>query len=406
VDDTGEDPRVAFMSQIITKFKKLIAGGYIVLINAVNKEFLPLLHEVVSDTTHAWVSPVSSKLTSVFATIQKLGFSVSFLIQFFGDVFSFLDATLFKIICNDSQLCTPKKGIQLKYALNEIEDWSCSEHPELSHNIEKLCHIREAANLLVSPKSNLTDKVFREQLFPNLSMLQLKHLLTIFNSDSPGDRIPPTVLSTLSSSILYGSNTTTASRNNINNENINVHVVLGNFEENESFHFVDTEISDVESVLEKDDSYQFLQYIYSISEKSLPLLDSEVVVPPASPLVNINRAYSSNNLAASNASGLGASGELTPYSDSPRINNNNYNSVISSPSNGGGVLHKSKSNEQFQEDDGANSDWSENAADLAKKLAHSAKSDLGNLSKNLSSITTNITSKNWHKNLFGDVVNK
>jgi len=155
------------------------------------------------DYENEWVTAILAKLDWLDTLLRSYQLKDSFIQHVFGDMYGVMDSTLFNLICSESSLCTPARANQIKYFLSSLDNWACSDHPSNSKVIDQLCRVREAANLILGPKGNLRESSFRKSLFPHITDLQHKHLLTIFSSDSPSEKLPPTLLSNLSSQITY-----------------------------------------------------------------------------------------------------------------------------------------------------------------------------------------------------------
>eukprot|EP00026_Physarum_polycephalum_P000344 Phypoly_transcript_00344.p2 GENE.Phypoly_transcript_00344~~Phypoly_transcript_00344.p2 ORF type:complete len:606 (+),score=80.58 Phypoly_transcript_00344:1176-2993(+) len=174
-----------------------------------------------------WVTAVLAKLDWLNALLRSYQLKDSFIQHVFGDMYAVMDSTLFNLICSESSLCTPARANQVKYFLSSLDNWACSDNPTNSKIIDRLCHVREVANLILAPKGNLRESSFRKSLFPHLSDLQHKHLLTIFVPESPGEKLPPNLLSHLSAQITY-----TPGHEDLDHQAIYARHELGTFFEN------------------------------------------------------------------------------------------------------------------------------------------------------------------------------
>jgi len=150
-----------------------------------------------------WVTAVLAKLDWLDTLLRSYKLKDAFTQHVFSDMYIVMDSTLFNMLCSESSLCTPTRASQIKFFLSSLDHWACSAHPINSKIIDKLCHVREAANLFLGPKGSLRESSFRKSLFPHLSDLQHKHLLTIFIPDSSAEKLPPTLLSYLSTQITH-----------------------------------------------------------------------------------------------------------------------------------------------------------------------------------------------------------
>ncbi|EGG19477.1 C2 calcium/lipid-binding region-containing protein [Cavenderia fasciculata] len=114
--------------------------------------------------------------------ILKSNFVHSDLIQqFFSQIFYFTNAVLLNSLNNIRGLCSTANGFQMKIELSKIADWSSSMG--LHDSLCQLDPMIETTNVLVMDKKLLDEIEVVDQVCSSLSMHQVKHLLSLFQTD-------------------------------------------------------------------------------------------------------------------------------------------------------------------------------------------------------------------------------
>eukprot|EP01132_Coremiostelium_polycephalum_P006597 gene6597-8165_t len=101
--------------------------------------------------------------------------------QFFSQIFYYLNSLLLNSLNTIKGLCSVANGFQMKIELSKIQDWVSISR--LDESIPQLSPMIETTNLLVMDKELLSDPEILEQVCPSVSMYQIKHLLSFFQTD-------------------------------------------------------------------------------------------------------------------------------------------------------------------------------------------------------------------------------
>jgi DNA repair ATPase RecN len=123
--------------------------------------------------------------------------------QFFCQVFYYINTRLFNNLLRQEELCSCGSGFQIKLGLSQLEEWISkadkNDKKHLSQAAKRyLLHITEAANVLVVDKDIFTDEEMIENVFPTLTVPQIKFLLEHFQTDQYAPNpVPRNVMATL-----------------------------------------------------------------------------------------------------------------------------------------------------------------------------------------------------------------
>jgi uncharacterized protein (DUF2235 family) len=99
-----------------------------------------------------------------------------------------MTSRLFNNLLRQEELCSCGSGFQIKLGLSQLEEWISkadkNDKKHLSQAAKRyLLHITEAANVLVVDKDIFTDEEMIENVFPTLTVPQIKYLLEHFQTD-------------------------------------------------------------------------------------------------------------------------------------------------------------------------------------------------------------------------------
>jgi len=119
--------------------------------------------------------------------------------QFFTDVFTFMDATIFNETILRKDLCTFSSAFQLKMALEEmLQTLAENGGPTWLGNMESwFTHTRQIINCLTLDKKLLCQPEIRKQVCPDISLVQLKQMCTLYECEHFENAILSEVITTL-----------------------------------------------------------------------------------------------------------------------------------------------------------------------------------------------------------------
>jgi len=121
--------------------------------------------------------------------------------QFFTDVFTFMDATIFNETILRKDLCTFSSAFQLKMALEEmLQTLSEQGGATWLGNMDSwFTHTRQIINCLTLDKKLLCQPEIRKQVCPDISLVQLKQMCSLYECEEFENAILSEVITTLMS---------------------------------------------------------------------------------------------------------------------------------------------------------------------------------------------------------------
>jgi len=148
-------------------------------------------------TTNTKVNMLSviSVLNYFLNILQSNFIDVAIVRQFFEHTFSYIDSFLFDVLLLRKDLCSRKKGYEIRANLRKLERWSEETGAEWVGNAGAcLSHIQQATGVLLM--SNLekrkicTDPPTRLAKCSSLNVFQIRLLLSMYTPDEGEDKIP------------------------------------------------------------------------------------------------------------------------------------------------------------------------------------------------------------------------
>uniref|UniRef100_A0A6B2KW48 Myosin motor domain-containing protein n=1 Tax=Arcella intermedia TaxID=1963864 RepID=A0A6B2KW48_9EUKA len=121
--------------------------------------------------------------------------------QFFTDVFTFMDATIFNETILRKDLCTFSSAFQLKMSLEEMLQTLSEQGGSVwLGNMESwFIHTRQIINCLTLDKKLLCQSEIRKQVCPDISLVQLKQMCSLYECEEFENAILSEVINTLMS---------------------------------------------------------------------------------------------------------------------------------------------------------------------------------------------------------------
>eukprot|EP01117_Protostelium_nocturnum_P017407 TRINITY_DN7085_c1_g5_i3.p1 TRINITY_DN7085_c1_g5~~TRINITY_DN7085_c1_g5_i3.p1 ORF type:complete len:1433 (-),score=309.06 TRINITY_DN7085_c1_g5_i3:27-4325(-) len=176
-----------FMEHIQTSLKPLIHG---------------FLEEVKGDV---FVKKILALLTKVLNSLIQ-NHTPNCLVQFvFHQLYYFINAMAFNEVVLRRDLCSMNKGYDIKMKISELRQWvKKPENKDWLGNCDKeLEHLSQVASVLSLNKTMIVNKEIRDQVCSLLSMLQLKQIISIYQTDDFEEQVPLSLLKTLVESKEY-----------------------------------------------------------------------------------------------------------------------------------------------------------------------------------------------------------
>lgn len=131
-------------------------------------------------------------LEEFFEILRQNYVHPSIIIQFFSQIFYYINSLLINSLNNIKGLCSCVNGFQMKIELSKIQEWVSVNH--LGESIEQLNSMIETSNLLVMDKELLSDVDILNQVCPSISAYNIKHYLEEFIPDRlHSEPLPSTV---------------------------------------------------------------------------------------------------------------------------------------------------------------------------------------------------------------------
>ncbi|EGC30263.1 hypothetical protein DICPUDRAFT_158016 [Dictyostelium purpureum] len=135
-------------------------------------------------------------LKEFFEILRQNYVHPSLIIQFYSQLFYYINSSLLKSLNSLDGLCSVVNGFQMKLELSKIQDWASVNH--LDESINGLSQMIETANLLVMNKELLSDTEVLDQVCPSVSMYHLTHILVCLQPDLiNSEPIPDSVFSSI-----------------------------------------------------------------------------------------------------------------------------------------------------------------------------------------------------------------
>eukprot|EP00818_Percolomonas_sp_WS_P005210 CAMPEP_0117442512 /NCGR_PEP_ID=MMETSP0759-20121206/4191_1 /TAXON_ID=63605 /ORGANISM="Percolomonas cosmopolitus, Strain WS" /LENGTH=726 /DNA_ID=CAMNT_0005234405 /DNA_START=261 /DNA_END=2441 /DNA_ORIENTATION=+ len=140
------------------------------------------------------VEDIVSTLEHVLKVFESNRLFSELITLFFEQIYYWMDAECFNILMDrDNMLVTANHGFSLKMNVSRLELWS-KDSELFPHASERLCHLRQAADVLIMEKSNFVTESTRKDVCGDLNLAQVRQLLSNFRSDATEKSVVPSAV--------------------------------------------------------------------------------------------------------------------------------------------------------------------------------------------------------------------
>eukprot|EP01102_Stenamoeba_stenopodia_P010426 TRINITY_DN313_c0_g2_i1.p1 TRINITY_DN313_c0_g2~~TRINITY_DN313_c0_g2_i1.p1 ORF type:complete len:1518 (+),score=388.08 TRINITY_DN313_c0_g2_i1:55-4608(+) len=156
--------------------------------------------DMTKTTRKAKVNSITDVLSEFLRLFQANFVFVNLVQQFFELVFTIIDAIIFNDLLLRKELCTFMRANEIDTCVHLLEFWGSKAGTEwLGNALEKLNHTQQAANLLLMrDKTTISNKKERTKVCPDLTLTQIKQILSLYTPDSFEEKVPYAALYAIS----------------------------------------------------------------------------------------------------------------------------------------------------------------------------------------------------------------
>jgi len=171
---------------------------YSLLLDQMHKSLKPMVHGLLEEgKSENFVRRIVTELTRLVNSLAQNQVSASLSQQMFHQIFQAMNAVAFNEVILRRDLCTMNKGMAIKMKLGVLKQWAkkaeCKDWVGACD--KELEPLFQLGSVLSMNKPLIVGKDVRDEVCPQLNMVQLKQALSLYQPDEPYEQaVPLTVL--------------------------------------------------------------------------------------------------------------------------------------------------------------------------------------------------------------------